>query len=575
MTDLQFASLGGPDAADVIRTAYARDAPHVWTHRRPLDDVLRDLESAPNGPLYGIPFSVKDNIDVAGLPTTAACPDFAYVPAVSAPVVDRLLAAGAILVGKNNLDQFATGLTGTRSPYGACATPFDARYISGGSSSGSAVAVAAGLVGFSIGTDTAGSGRVPAALCNVVGLKPSRGLVSTRGIVPACPSLDCPSVFALNVGDAAAVLAVIEGQDPGDPWSVARPPSTVEDVSLSNVRLGVPREREFGGDREHAAAYAGALARLSGLGATLVPIDLEPFLAAGRLLYGPWVAERWTGLGDFVTAHPGSVHPVTRQVLSAARNYSAAEAFGAMHRLRELRARTEPVWADIDALALPTVPTTYTIAEVHANPVRSNAFLGYYTHFANLLDLAALAVPAAFTPNGLPVGLSFLAPAGRDGFLAGIGAVFHAATGLTTGATGHALAPAAPPAAGNDGAVLAVVGAHRRGQPLHHQLLARGAVLIGIDRTAPCYRMFQMGDRPGLVRVSDGGAGVEVELYRVAAADLGELLVRIPAPLGLGSVTLADGRTVVGFLAESYAVAGRPDITGYGSWPAYLSAAVP
>ncbi|GIJ55844.1 allophanate hydrolase [Virgisporangium aurantiacum] len=525
----------------------------VWITRADALAAADDLprrwpDPANRPPLYGIPFSVKDNIDVAGLPTTAACPDFAYTPTRSAPLVDRLLHAGAILVGKNNLDQFATGLTGARSPYGTPRNPFDTRYITGGSSSGSAVAVATGAVSFSIGTDTAGSGRVPAALCDVVGLKPSRGLVSTLGIVPACPSLDCPSVFAPSVADATTVLDVIAGYEPADPWS-----RRLTATTTTPAAVGVPENAEFGGDRAAERLFADAIARLERTGVTLVPVDLEPFLAAGRLLYQAWVAERWTHLGAFVTAHPDSVHPVTRRVLTTATTYSAADAFAAMHRLRALRAETAPVWATVDALMIPTVPTTYTIDEIEADPFGRNAFLGHYTQFANLLDLAGIAVPAGFTPAGLPFGVQFLAPAGHDTALAALASRFEA----------HAEV------------LLAVVGAHRTGQPLHHELAVCGAVPVGPMWTAKHYRLFALDrERPGLVRVESGGAPVEVEVHRISTAGLGRLLAGVPAPLGLGRVELADGSTVVGFLAESYAVAGAPDITEYGSWPAYIDARI-
>ncbi|GIJ68242.1 allophanate hydrolase [Virgisporangium ochraceum] len=516
----------------------------VWTARADALAAADDLPRRFPGekpPLYGIPFSVKDNIDVAGLPTTAACPDFAYTPTVSAPLVERLESAGAILVGKNNLDQFATGLTGARSPYGTPTNPFDARYIPGGSSSGSAVAVATGAVHFSIGTDTAGSGRVPAALCGVVGLKPSRGLVSTLGVVPACPSLDCPSVFAATVADATAVLDVVAGHEKADPWSRHLTPHTA-----APRRIGVPRDLD---DPDFAAAVA----RLERAGATPVPVDLAPFVAAGSLLYQAWVAERWTTLGDFVTAHPHSVHPVTREVLTKATTYTAADAFAAMHRLQALRAATAPVWDTVDALMVPTVPRTYTLDEVAADPIGTNAHLGRYTQFANLLDLAGIAVPAGFTPGGLPYGVQFLAPAGHDPALAALATAFEERVEV----------------------LLAVVGAHRTGQPLHPELAACGAEPVGPMWTAKAYRLFALpGGRPGLVRVAADGAAVEVELHRIPPAGLGALLAGIPAPLGLGSVELADGRTVTGFLAEAYAVAGAPDITAYGSWPAYLGAQV-
>ena len=517
----------------------------VWITRAEAmaDDLPRRWPDPANRPpLFGIPFSVKDNIDVAGLPTTAACPDFAYTPTRSAPLVDRLLRAGAILVGKNNLDQFATGLTGARSPYGTPRNPFDARYIPGGSSSGSAVAVATGAVSFSIGTDTAGSGRVPAALCDVVGLKPSRGLVSTLGIVPACPSLDCPSVFATAVADATPVRAGIAGYEPAAPWS-----RRLDVTSEPPTRVGVPAGIPAGMADDD---FDAAVARLRNCGVIVVPVDPEPFLAAGRLLYRAWVAERWAHLGAFVTAHPESVHPVTREVLSKATTYSAADAFAAMHRLQALRAETATVWQSIDALMTPTVPRTYTLAEVAADPVGTNAHLGHYTQFANLLDLAGIAVPAGFTPAGLPFGVQFLAPAGHDAALAALAARVEAHTEV----------------------LLAVVGAHRTGQPRNHELAVCGAVPVGPMWTAKHYRLFALDrDRPGLVRVESGGAPVEVEVHRISTAGLGRLLAGVPAPLGLGRVELADGSTVVGFLAESYALAGAPDITEYGSWPAYRS----
>ncbi len=417
--------------ADVLGRIAARGDDHAWITVRSAADLLAEAEAlARRWPdpsrrprLFGVPFAVKDNIDTAGLPTTAGCPGYAYQPARSAPLVSRLAAAGALLVGKTNLDQFATGLSGTRSPYGACESPLLPGLISGGSSSGSAVAVAAGLVPFAIGTDTAGSGRVPAALTGTVGVKPSRGLVSTLGLVPACASLDCPSVFARSVPDAAAVLAVIAGPEPGDPWSRDLPlPGPVPPPSRP-LRIGVPRGPEFHGDSAAAAAFAAAASRLAGLGYQLAEIDPGPFLAAGRLLYeGPWIAERLAAVGDFAEQHPEQVHPVTLQVLRGGRRFDAVDAFRGLYRLRELRAATAAAWAEMDVLAVPTVPTTFTIAEMAADPVGRNTVLGHYTTFANLLDLAAVAVPAGTTAAGRPHGITLLAPAGRDALLAGVAA---------------------------------------------------------------------------------------------------------------------------------------------------------
>ncbi|WP_063813523.1 allophanate hydrolase [Herbidospora daliensis] len=533
--------------AEVYRRIKARGDDGVWISLRPEEETLADLPGDPDLPLYGIPFAVKDNIDVAGLPTTVACPDYAYRPARSAPIVDRLVAAGAILIGKNNLDQFATGLSGSRSPYGSVESPLVEGLISGGSSSGSAVAVSAGLVGFSIGTDTAGSGRVPAVMTGTVGLKPSKGLVSTLGVVPACASLDCPSVFALNVADARTVLEVIQGYEPDDPWSRELTPRT-EPIR----RIGVIRGDVHWGE---------VLTRLGDLGYELVDVDLEPFLEAGRLLYeGPWVAERWSVLGPFVESHPESLHPVTAAVLNSGSRVTGADAFRGLHRLRELTAQTRRTWAQVDAIAVPTVPRTFTLAEMAEDPIGRNSVLGTYTTFANLLDLAGIAVPAGFTSAGRPHGVTLLAPAGADGPLADAAERFQ--TGRA-GATPYRIRKGAP--------LLAVVGAHRTGHALHPELAALGAYPAGIAHTAAAYRLYDLGDRPGLVR-TDGGASIEVELHHVETARLGELLAKIPPPLGLGSVELDDGTVVTGFLCEAHAVADALDITGYGSWPGYVNA---
>jgi allophanate hydrolase len=423
----------GASPAGVVREVLARIAArgddHVWISVRAAADLAAEAESAAarwpdpasRPPLFGVPYAVKDNIDVAGLPTTAACPGYAYQPAADAALVARLRAAGAICVGKANLDQFATGLSGTRSPYGACESPLLAGLISGGSSSGSAVAVAAGLVAFSIGTDTAGSGQVPAALCGIVGLKPSPGLVSTLGVVPACASLDCPSVFAASVADASAVLAVIAGFEPADPWSRPLPaPGPLPAPPARLPRVGVPRDPEFYGDAAAAAAFA-RVARLAGRdgGGPVLALDIADFLLAGKLLYeGPWVAERLAAVGDFAAAHPDLVHPVTRAVLDSGRGYSAADAFRGLHRLAALRAATRAAWDLVDVLLVPTVPTTFTVAEMLADPLRRNSVLGHYTTFANLLDLCAVAVPGGLTAAGRPHGVTLLAPAGSDARLA-------------------------------------------------------------------------------------------------------------------------------------------------------------
>ena len=561
----------------------ASDADAVWITRVPDDELLARgaaLEESPaaeRGALWGVPFAVKDNIDAAGLPTTAACPDFAFVPTTSAPAVQRLLDAGAILLGKTNLDQFATGLVGVRSPYGVPRNPFDPEFVPGGSSSGSAVAVAAGLASFALGTDTAGSGRVPAAFNNIVGLKPTKGLIPTQGVVPACRSLDCVSIFALTAADAAAVLAVAGGFEPSDPFSRTAPQRPAH--GFAGLALGVPKpdQRLFFGDAAAAALYDAALLRASDLGARLVEVDIAPFLETAALLYaGPWVAERAAAVGGFLAAHPESVWPTTRAVIETADRFSAVDAFEGSYRLAELTRATEPVWDEVDALILPTAPTIYRVAELAAEPILLNSRLGTYTNFVNLLDLAALALPAGFRPDGMPLGITFVAPAWTDRLLAGLGQAWQRSTALALGATGTplpdeaALVDAAP--ADID---LAVVGAHLSGEPLNHELCALGASLVRATRTAAGYRLYALPGttppKPGLVRAT-GGDGIEVEVWRLGAAALGQLLAGIPAPLGVGTVELADGSAVKGFLCEGYALAGARDITGFGGWRAFLKA---
>ncbi len=398
----------------------AADPHRVWIQRLDLDALRRRAIALQNHdpaslPLYGIPFAIKDNIDLAGVPTTAACPDFAYVPARSATVVERLLAAGAIPLGKTNLDQFATGLVGTRSPYGAARNACNPDYIAGGSSSGSALAVALGFASFALGTDTAGSGRVPAAFNGLVGLKPTRGLLSTRGVVPACRSLDCVSIFALDAGDADTVFATAAAFDVEDPYSRAAEPGPAP--LAARFRFGVPQDTqlEFFGNRETPALYQAAIRRLEACGGTAVTVDFGPFLETARLLYeGPWVAERYAAIRSFIETRPEALLPVTRQIIAGATRYSAADAFEGLYRLEALRRRSRTTWDDIDVLLTPTAGTVYTLAEVEAEPLRRNADLGYYTNFMNLLDLAAVAVPAGMQQNRVPFGVTLAAPAFAD-----------------------------------------------------------------------------------------------------------------------------------------------------------------
>jgi allophanate hydrolase len=531
-------------------------------------------------PLYGVPFAVKDNIDVEGRTTTAGCPAFGYRAARTATAVSRLLEAGAILVGKTNLDQFATGLVGVRSPYGVPRNPFDDRYIVGGSSSGSAAAVARGLVGFALGTDTAGSGRVPAAFTNIVGLKPSPGLVSTAGVVPACRSLDCVSVFALTVEDAREVAALAAAYDPAGPYGreAPAPGAFARRARPARFRFGVPPpgDLELFGDGAAAALFARAVERLEALGGERVAIDYAPFREAAALLYqGPWIAERLCELERFIAASPGALLPVTLEILRGGARFSATEAFAAAHRIEELRRATAPVWRDVAALALPTAPTIYRVEEVEREPLALNTRLGTYTNFVNLLDLAALAVPAGFRPDGLPFGITLVGPHGSDGLLAALGGAFHAAGGGPMGATGVPL-PAdepGPSAAARDRIPLAVVGAHLSGMPLNGQLVELGGRLLRACRTAPVYRLYSLPDatppKPGLVRVASGGAPIEVEVWSLPAEAFGAFFANVRAPLSLGTVALEDGEAVPGFLCEAYAVAGALDITSHGGWRAF------
>jgi allophanate hydrolase len=531
------------------------------------------------GSLYGVPVAVKDNIDVQGLPTTAACPVFAYDPAVDATCVARLKAAGAVVVGKTNLDQFATGLVGVRTPYGIPRNALNPALIPGGSSAGSAVAVAAGLLPLALGTDTAGSGRVPAALNNIVGLKPSLGLISTAGVVPACRTIDCVSVLALTVDDAFAALTVLAGIDVADPYSRARPLGCIG-LMPNAVRLGVPRaaQRPFFGDDGFAAAYHEALARCARLGARIIEIDFEPFYRAARLLYeGPWVTERYLAAQSVIASAPEAMHPVTREIILGGSRASAADAFVAFYELEQLRSHCGQVFREIDALALPTVPTAYTIDEVVANPVELNSRLGTYTNFANLLDLCALAVPASIRAGGTPFGITFMAPAGQDAALASIVRVFHADTGLPLGATGQPQPPLAPLLnVANTGEVaVAVVGAHLSGMPLNRELRSLGARLLQTTRTAPHYRLFALSDsvsaKPGLLRVAPGsGAAIEAEIWAMPCGQFGSFIAEVSAPLSIGTVVLQDGRSVKGFLVEAQATVGARDISQFGGWRAFM-----
>jgi len=530
--------------------------------------IQRARDVDPGLPLAGVPFAVKDNIDVAGLPTTAGCPAYSYMPERTAPVVQRLLDAGAILIGKTNLDQFATGLVGVRSPYGACSSVFDSRYISGGSSSGSAVAVAKGLVAFALGTDTAGSGRVPAAFNDIVGLKPTRGLLSTTGVVPACRSLDCVSIFAGSAAGAERVWRVAQEGDAADPFSrVADPGAGAAPWLRGSFRFGVPRDEElaFFGDDESPRLFRTAIARLESVGGTRVMIDFAPFREAAALLYsGPWVAERYAAVGEFAESHAGEVHPVVGSIIRGAAAKSAAEAYRGLYRLEALKRAAAPTWAGIDVMLLPTAGTIYTKEAVEADPIQLNTNLGYYTNFVNLMDLAAVAMPAGFRRDGLPFGVSLIGPAFSDAALLALASRFAGDSAQTSGD--------AP------GCVhVAVVGAHLSGQPLNHQLVDRGARLVQSCRTSPEYRFYALANtsppKPGLVREPGfEGPGIELEVWAVPSQLFGSFVAGVPPPLGIGSIQLDTGEWVKGFICEPAGMAGAAEITEFGGWRHYLMA---
>jgi len=559
------------------RVAQTREY-NAWIHvldAAALEPWLAALERrAPDSlPLYGIPFAIKDNIDLAGVPTTAACPAFAYTPGQSAPVVERLLAAGALPLGKTNLDQFATGLVGTRTPYGITRNAFDPAYLSGGSSAGSAVAVALGLVSFSLGTDTAGSGRVPAAFNNLLGVKPTRGLLSARGVVPACRSLDCVSVFALDAADAACVMDVAAAYDAADPFARKAPPAA---APVTNFVVGIPRDLETAGDPETEAAFARAVGALAAAGAVVREVDLSPMLAAARLLYeGPWVAERYAAVGEFIAARPEAVHPVTRAIIEPAARRTAVECFAAQHRLQALKRDADAVLAGVDCIMTPTAPTIFRIDDEQREPLALNSKLGHYTNFMNLLDYAAVAVPAGFGASGLPYGVTLFGPAFSDAALLSYADRLHRAQAIPVGRTARLPAPLPAPVAADE-IEICVCGAHMSGLPLNGELTARGARLVEATRTAPVYRFYALPGgppfRPGLVRVASGGAAIEVEVWRVPAAAVGSFLAGIPAPLAIGSVELASGARVKGFLCEAVAVEAAEDVTHLGGWRAVLAA---
>ena len=554
----------GATPTDVIATVYRRIAevadPGIFITLRPRAHVAAEAEAVPaDRPLRAVPFAVKDNIDVAGLPTTAACPAFAYQPTADAIVITKLRAAGAVVIGKTNLDQFATGLNGTRTPYDVPRNALDPQIVPGGSSSGSAVAVAHGIVPFALGTDTAGSGRVPAALNGIVGLKPTLGALSAMGVVPACRTLDTVSIFASRLADAFEAFTHAAGYDAADPFS--RPIAVAPVITPQSPRIGVPSEPIFDGDDAGAQAFGAALERLAAAGAELVPFDLAPFLKVGTLLYdGPWVAERTVAAGPLMQT-PGAVLPVLHEVIGKAAAFSAADAFTARYELATLRRAVAPIIASVDALAVPTIPRSVTLKEIAADPVGPNSLLGTYTNFVNLLDLAALTVPTGPRSDGRPGSLTLIGPAGADGLLAGLAAPL----------VSEPRSPAPPSA---DAIEIAVCGAHMSGLPLNGELTGRGGRLARRTKTHPSYRLYALPGtpaRPGMVR-QPSGAAIDVEVWALPPSEVGAFLATIPSPLGLADVMLADGTQPKGFVCEAIAVVDATDITHHGGWRAYLEA---
>ena len=560
---------------------------NIWIHRlspAELEPYLQRLEGvAPDSlPLYGVPFAIKDNIDLAGVPTTAACEAARRIPEQSAFVVDRLIDAGAIPIGKTNLDQFATGLVGTRSPWGACKNSHDPEMISGGSSSGSAVSVALGLVTFSLGTDTAGSGRVPACLNNLVGVKPSIGLLSATGMMPACRTLDCMTIFALHSDDAHAVLTVAEGDDPADAYSRDNPfaNSPRHYGSQSGpLKLAVMKEEqlEFFGHEGYAQCYQQSLAQIADSGLELVEVDMAAFIEAAKLLYeGPWVAERYLATQPYIDQQPEALSDVTRTIIGGGAAPSARDAFSAQYRLKALRKQAQAVLDGADALLTPTTPRPYRIDEVQADPIRLNSHMGHYTNYMNLFDLAGVAVPTGFTDAGFPFGLTLVGEAFSDRRLLSIANRLQQLFQLPLGAKqGEYQALASKPSGGEPRIDVVVCGAHLEGQPLNWQLTERGGRLKSKTLSAAQYKLYALAGgppfRPAMVVANEGGVAIEVEVWSLPTSEFGSFTAGIPAPLGIGKVVLEDGSQCSGFICEAAGLAGATDISHYGGWRAYLA----
>ncbi len=561
---------------------------HLFIHLLSLTELepylaALDGKSPSELPLYGVPFAIKDNIDLAGVPTTAACPAFAYVPERSATLVEQLLALGAIPLGKTNLDQFATGLNGTRSPYGACRNSVHPDYPAGGSSSGSALAVALGLASFALGTDTAGSGRVPAALNNLVGLKASKGLLSTAGVVPACRTLDCVTYFTATAREASQLLALTARLDKRDAYSRANPlwnDASAFGKPRTGFRFGVPAQLEFLGCPESPALFAATIEQLKALGGEAVEINFAPFLEAARLLYeGPWVAERYSVAGALIEQQPEAVLPVIKAVLDKAPSVSGVDTFRAQYRLQALKAECDRILAELDCVLTPAYPRPVTLAELQAEPVARNSDLGHYTNFMNMLDYAAVAVPAGFMGNGLPWGVTLFGRALTDQYLLSLADALQLQHDLPLAGERHLDLGAPSHLARHDKARLVVCGAHLDGLPLNWQLKQRGGRLVEATHSSPDYQLYALAGgppfRPGMVRVAEGGVAIAVEVWELPSSELGSFLIGIPAPLGLGKVQLADGSWESGFICEAYGLEGATPISHFGGWRAYLQSLQP
>lgn len=561
---------------------------NIWINRltrEQIDSYLDALvdQSPDSLPLFGIPFAIKDNIDLEGIPTTAACPAFTYTADESAFVVQQLINAGAIPIGKTNMDQFATGLVGTRSPepWGPCKNAFNKDYISGGSSSGSAVAVALGLVSFSLGTDTAGSGRVPAAFNNIIGVKPSRGLLSNSGVVPACRSLDCVSIFALTTDDANTVFDVAASYDAGDDF--ARPITFDNNhrhygIPGDPLVVGVPQHSQlsFFGNESAQQLFFKSISELKELDVAIQEIDFSPFLEAARLLYeGPWVAERYVAIEELISGEPNALLPEIRTIIGGAKEKSAIDYFKAEYLLQHCRRLSSEILNDVDCIVTPTAGTIYTIEQVQSDPVKLNSSLGYYTNFMNLLDCASVAAPAGFLDDGLPFGITFVGPAMSDRKLMSIANLWQRHMNLKLGAlTQQRSNRQANQTSFANSIPVVVCGAHLSGLPLNWQLAERSARLVENTRTAKKYRMYALTGgpphRPGLIRDEQNGAAIEIEVWNVPEDQFGSFVASIPAPLGIGKVEIQDGRWLPGFICEAYAVTNAEEITRLGSWRRYM-----